>query len=161
MAPEPGARPGHRRRPEADTDATFLFALFRATGSGLPAGLDPALADLLLRQQFAGRAMSYRAAHPGGRFEVVEVDGEPAGRLVTDAAGGALRLVDVALLPERRGRGIGTALVRALQGEAAAAGLPLRLSVMRANAGARRLYARLGFAEEGGDAASVALRWDP
>ena len=62
-----------------------------------------------------------------------------------------LRIVDIALLPQWCNRGIGSALVTALQGEAAAAGKPLRIHVERFNP-ALRLYERLGFRqiEDGG-----------
>lgn len=125
------------------------------------AGLEPALADLLLRQQFAGQSATYRAVFPAASFDIVEVDGEPVGRIVTDAAQGVLRLVDIALLPEWRGRGIGTRLLCALQADAEAACVPLRLSVARANAGARRLYARLGFHPVEATETHLDLRWTP
>ncbi|HEX6939117.1 MAG TPA: GNAT family N-acetyltransferase, partial [Longimicrobiales bacterium] len=53
---------------------------------------------------------------------------------------------DIALLPEHRGRGIGTALLEALIAEADAAGKPVSIHVEQYNP-ARRLYARLGFRE--------------
>ena len=59
-----------------------------------------------------------------------------------------IRLFRVFLLPSVQNRGIGTRLVRDLLDEAAAAGLPLRLRVLRVNP-ARRLYERLGFVLSG------------
>ena len=53
-------------------------------------------------------------------------------------------MIDIALLPDHRGRGIGARLLRDVLHEATAAGLPVRLSVERSNP-ARSLYERLGF----------------
>jgi ribosomal protein S18 acetylase RimI-like enzyme len=55
-----------------------------------------------------------------------------------------LRVVDIALLPEFRRRGIGTGLLRALLEEEAGRGLPVRIHVERFSP-ALALYERLGF----------------
>ena len=56
--------------------------------------------------------------------------------------------MDIALLPEYRGRGIGTALLEELLVEADATGRRVTIHVERFNP-ARRLYERLGFVEAG------------
>ena len=53
-------------------------------------------------------------------------------------------MIDIALMPEHRGAGIGTKLLKELQEEAKAAGKKLSIHVERFNP-ARRLYERLGF----------------
>ena len=135
------------RRPERPDDAAFREALFRETFGDTFAGLDGALRDLVLRQQFAGQTAGYRATYPAARFDIVEVDGAPVGRIVTELTSEALTIVDVALLTAVRRRGTGTLLMQAIFAEAAAAGVPVRLRVLATNAGALRLYRRLGFAE--------------
>lgn len=72
------------------------------------------------------------------------VDGEPAGRLYVARWEKELRIVDVALLPEFRGRGIGEGMIRELIEEAETAGKPLTIHVERENP-AMSLYSRLGF----------------
>ena len=62
-----------------------------------------------------------------------------------------VRLVDIALLPEHRNAGIGTALIQSLIDEASRAGKALRLQVLRASPGVR-LYERLGFVPVRADA---------
>ena len=69
---------------------------------------------------------------------------EPAGRLIVARWPEDLRVVDVALLPEYRGRGIGGELMRALIEEADERGVKTSIHVERFNP-AQRLYARLGF----------------
>lgn len=147
------SRPGHASpvrfalRPEVEADAPFRLALFRASRGP---GWDqiPLPADMLtkiMEQQFHAQTQGYRAAYPQARLEIVTVDAAPVGRLATDRGAGAMHLIDIALIPERRGQGIGGAILRALIDEAAAAGAPLILQVARDNLAAQRLYHRQGF----------------
>ncbi|HTD51708.1 MAG TPA: GNAT family N-acetyltransferase, partial [Thermoanaerobaculia bacterium] len=55
-----------------------------------------------------------------------------------------IRLVDIALLPAFRGKGVGTRLLAELIAEAKGRGVPLTIHVELFNP-ARRLYDRLGF----------------
>jgi ribosomal protein S18 acetylase RimI-like enzyme len=75
----------------------------------------------------------------------VVVDGEPAGRLYVDRGEGEIRIVDIALLPDHRGQGIGGSLLRDLLVEADAGGKSVTIHVERLNP-ALKLYERLGFA---------------
>jgi ribosomal protein S18 acetylase RimI-like enzyme len=75
---------------------------------------------------------------------VILVDGEPAGRLYVHRGDRETRIVDIALLPEQRGIGIGTTLLRDLLAEADAAGKSVTMHVEQFNP-ALRLYERLGF----------------
>ncbi len=125
----------------------FRFGLFcgsRPPGEDLAALAAP-LREQLLRQQFCGQDATYRANYPDARFEIVECDGAPIGRIVTARTPDALLIVDLALIAAWRGRGIGAGLVNGVLIEARAAGLPVRLSVSANNAQALRFYLRLGF----------------
>ena len=55
-----------------------------------------------------------------------------------------IRLVDIALLPEHRGGGVGSAILHEILAEGKAAGKPVTIHVERFNP-ALRLYERLGF----------------
>ena len=94
----------------------------------------------------------------GASFDVVEVDGRAAGRLYVARWPGEIRVVDISLLPEYRGRGTGTALLGELVREAEAAGKPLTIHVERFNR-AIRLYERLGFVPAGDEGVYLLLRW--
>jgi ribosomal protein S18 acetylase RimI-like enzyme len=105
---------------------------------------DDAQKDAFLRSQFEAQDAWYREHYADASFDVIVVDGEPAGRLYVHRGDREIRIVDIALLPEHRGIGIGTTLLRDLLAEADAAGKRVTIHVERFNP-ARRLYERLGF----------------
>lgn len=94
--------------------------------------------------QFAAQDAYYRQYYPEARFDVILFDGIPSGRLYVDRWKREIRIMDIALLPKFRGRGIGTWLLRSLLEEAAQSGKSLSIHVERMNP-ALRLYQRLGF----------------
>jgi len=57
----------------------------------------------------------------------------------------SLYIVELQVLPELQGRGIGTAVVRKVIEQGANRGVPVTLSVVPGNPRAKRLYERLGF----------------
>jgi GNAT superfamily N-acetyltransferase len=98
-----------------------------------------------VKMQFDAQDAHYRAHYEGATYEVIEVDGVPAGRLYLHRTPKEIRLMDIALLPSFRGAGIGTRLLAGLIAEAKGSGVPLTIHVEISNP-ARRLYERLGFA---------------
>jgi len=77
-------------------------------------------------------------------FEILEVDGTPAGAVWTTDERTFLQLREIFLVPTWQGKGIGTRVVRQELGKARSAGKPLRLRVLKESR-ALALYARLGF----------------
>ena len=118
----------------------------------------PGQREAFVRMQYDAQDRHYRTASPQGRFDVVEVDGRPAGRLFVDVRAGDIRIVDIALLPDFRGRGIGSALIRQVLAEAAGVGRTASIHVEVHNrAGA--LYERLGFRPAGEHGVHRLLVW--
>ena len=100
-----------------------------------------------LAQQFHAQDTDYHGRYPDADFSVIERDGVPAGRLYVARVGsGGINIVDIGLLPEHRGAGIGTALVSDIIATADREGVIVSLHVEQWNP-ARRLYRRLGFVE--------------
>ena len=150
-----------RLRPEQDADDAFRFMLFcqsRPTDLALPT-IEPAAREQLMRIQYRGQTMSYRANFPAAHFDIIELEGAAIGRLVADRAGNDIAIVDWAITQEMRGRGIGTAIMQAIVKEARQATRQIRLKVMSGNAAALQLYLRLGFAPVGTIASHTELVW--
>jgi len=114
----------------------------------------------LLLTQFRARNFSFDTMYGREAQWIVERDGVAVGSLVVGELDGALRLAEIALVPEHRGGGLGTALIRAVQAAAVARHLPIRLQVHPLNP-ARHLYGRLGFAEVGVGMANLEMEWHP
>jgi len=105
---------------------------------------DEATKDAFLRAQFDAQDRWYHEQYAGASYEVVLIGGEPGGRLYVHRGEHEIRIVDIALLPEQRGNGVGTSLLRGLLAEADAAGKRVTIHVERLNP-ALRVYERLGF----------------
>ena len=148
-------------RPVEAADGKFLDTLYRSTRetelSGVP--WNDAQKAAFCTMQFNAQTASYRQTYPHAEHRVIcTPEGEAAGRFIKARAGNALQLVDIALLPLYRGRGWGTLIIRALQQEAAALNLALRLSVEKLNP-ALALYQRLGFSLIGEDDIRYQMVW--
>ena len=133
-------------RPIAVEDMEFLHRLYASTRQDelRRVGWSDEQKEAFLRFQFDAQHHYYREQFPNATFDVV-LDGErPIGRLYVDRRADEIRLIDIALLPEQRGKGTGGSLMRQTLAEARLAGKPVRIHVERENP-ARRLYDRLGF----------------
>ena len=136
-------------RPAVDTDAQFLRRVYAATRDEL-ALLDWSDDQKLafLEMQFCAQDRHYHGHYPAAEYQVVLVAGAPAGRLYVDRTPDRILVLDIALLPEHRGTGVGTALLTGILDEARRTGLPVVLSVETSNP-AVGLYQRLGFRPTG------------
>jgi ribosomal protein S18 acetylase RimI-like enzyme len=113
-----------------------------------------------LAGQFNAQRHHYRANIPGCVYQVLEHEGTGVGRLYLDWRRTQLHIVDIALLPVFRGRGLGTALLAALQDEGRAQDLPVGIFVEKFNR-ALVLYRRLGFAEIADHGVYLEMEWSP
>jgi ribosomal protein S18 acetylase RimI-like enzyme len=155
-------RPAIRFRPIEPGDEELLYRIYASTRSEelAPVPWSAAQKEAFLRMQFRAQSLDYAANFPDAEFLVILAGGEAAGRLYVHHRDEEMRIVDIALLPERRGAGIGGAILRQLLAEAAAAAKPVRIHVERLNP-ALRLYERLGFRRTGDDAVYYLMEWLP
>src|SRR5207245_6789274 len=107
-------------RPIAEADLPFLSRLYASTRTEELA-VTPwcdAQKAAFLQQQFAAQHAHYQAHYQGTDFLVIERDGVTIGRLYLARWKQEHRIVDIALLPEHRRKGLGEALLRDLLDEA-------------------------------------------
>lgn len=151
--PAPAGDARRWRLPEAlslrladDADGPFLCAVYASTRAdelqAVPWSDDDR--QRFLQSQFALQHTHYRTHYANTQFLVVLHADVPIGRLYLSRGSDDIRLMDIALLPAWRGRGIGRALLAALLDEADAAGHAVSLHVERDNP-VQRHYARTGF----------------
>jgi ribosomal protein S18 acetylase RimI-like enzyme len=125
--------------------------LYASTRGDLLAALPAELGMQIVRQQFQAQLAYYKATFPAAHYDLITVAGAAAGRLYVDRSESEIHILDISLVPEYRGQGLGTQILGSVLAEGEAAGLPVRLQVARENP-ALRLYQRLGFsllADEG------------
>lgn len=149
-------------RPYRDYDREFLFKLYASTRADeiAPFGWPPAQQEAFLRMQFTAQQQWYTISYAQAEHHIIEQDGVPIGRLMVSRSQPTAVLVDIALLPEHRGKGIGGSLVRDLIEQCNQAKLPLRLQVLKTNP-ALRLYERLGFNRTGEDQIYIQMERQP
>ena len=133
-------------RPIADADLPFLRDLYASTREAelVPVPWPPAAKRAFLEQQFAAQHAFYHDAYKDSDFLLILQDESPIGRVYVHRMPGEICVVDIALLSEHRGRGIGSALFAELINEARATFSEINLHV-EPNNPAQRLYTRLGF----------------
>jgi GNAT superfamily N-acetyltransferase len=132
-------------------DARFLYALNRQT-----------MRDYVCRT-WGGWNEKFQAKYFAEQFDaaanqLIVVDDQPIGVLSVMREPGRFFIRALEILPAWQGRGIGTAIVVALLAEARDRGLPLELQVLKVNAGAHRLYERLGFQPTGETTTHIRMR---
>ena len=143
-------------RPATPDDAELLYRIYASTREEELAVVpwNATAKEAFLRMQYAAQDSYYHATFPAASYDLIVVGGEGEevlGRLYADRGADAWLVIDIALLPEHRGKGTGTLLLNRVLAEATGAGKPVRIYVERFNP-AQRLYARLGFrqiADEG------------
>lgn len=133
-------------RPVTAEDLPFIESLFVSVRAPEfeAAGLEGEALASLLAMQFRAQRSHYARAYPEGDDRVIVDDGVDVGEWIVAELPGEFRLIDISLLPEHRGRGIGTFLVGEYVTLAKAKQKPVVLHVEMNNP-ARRLYERFGF----------------
>ena len=148
-------------RPIAPADDAFLarvYASSRADELAVTDWTEKLKADFC-RRQFDAQSAYYAANYPGASFQIIERNGWPVGRLYVDRWEKEIRIMDITLLPEFRGSGVGTTLIRALQEEARKVRKSLTIHVERFNR-ALGLYERLGFRQVEDKGVYLLMRWE-
>lgn len=158
------SNPDLRLRPAGSTDELFIRHLFGEVrvGQFAAASLSGPFLDQVITQQFRSQTIGYAAQFPNAISSIVMLRTSAIGRLLLHCANEHWHVIDIALVPDECGRGLGTEIVDALEASARQRGVGvLTLSVLASNLAARRFYLRRGFAEIGrAGAAHVALKKD-
>ena len=150
-------------RPRRPADEALLRRIYASTRAEEMVRVPWSAAEKqrFLEMQFEAQDRAYRENYPDADCAILLVGGRAAGRLYLHETAEACRVVDISLLPECRGRGIGAAILREVQRQAAAAGRGVTLHVEASNR-ARRLYERLGFRLTGAvNGTYLGMEWLP
>jgi GNAT superfamily N-acetyltransferase len=148
-----------QRRAATAEDEGFLFRLYAASRADLDiVPLPPEQKDLLVKMQFNAQRQQYSSTFPAAEHTIILIEELPVGRTLINRAANEYRLVDIVLLPQYCGTGIGTRLLLDLLADASAANVVVRLNVRKENR-ALNLYRRLGFVVIADDGVFLAMEW--
>lgn len=149
-------------RPITDADRDFLCALYKTTREVEMAQVSwpSEEIDAFLTQQFHLQHSYYTAHFPDANFDIIELDGKAIGRFYFDKGSKDIRVIDIALLPKYRNKGIGTHYMKLIMAEAERERLNVTLHVEYFNP-AKRLYERLGFEKIDEYGANEFMEWQP
>lgn len=149
-------------RPITPADLNFLYRVYASTRADEMKLVDwnDAQKQAFLEMQFNAQHTYYMQQYTQAEFQIVLLDGEPIGRLYVDRRPDEIRLIDIALLPEYRGQGVGAFFLHNLFDEARRTRLPVRIHVEHFNP-ALQLYTRLGFRKIGDTGVYYLMEWSP
>lgn len=149
-------------RPATLDDQGFLFQVYAGTRQEEMALVpwDSSQKQAFLQMQFDAQLRHYHEYFSQAEQQVILNKGQPVGRLYLNRTDQEIRILDLSLLPEHRGGGIGTAILRSLLTQAQAEGKPVRIYLESFNP-ALRLYGRLGFSMIGEHGIHHLLEWRP
>lgn len=147
-------------RDATPSDRAFLLALYASTRADEFAqfGWPPDMERAFMQLQFEAQRGDYERRHPGARCRIVQMRRCPVGRLWTARDGGSIVVLDLSIVDDLRGQGLGTECLRGVQRQAAAAGLAVDLQVV-VGSRAQHLYERLGFRNVGASGVRQAMSW--
>ena len=128
-------------------DREFLIAVYGGTRERelSQVAWDAGQKEAFILWQFERQSEEYNQRFPDARYDVILVNGVPAGRIWVGGDDKQIRLLDIAIIPQFQNRGVGTYLLRQLMAEATQANKVLRHMVFVLNDNAHRFYERLGF----------------
>lgn len=149
-------------RPIAESDLPFLARVYASTRAEelAPVPWSDEQKAAFCAQQFAAQHAHYQQTYRGADWLIMLHRGEAVGRLYVVEWEREHRIIDIALLPEHRGKGLGTAVMQDLLDRAAAHGKGVSIHVEQFNP-AQRLYQRLGFSKVGEHGVYELMRWLP
>jgi ribosomal protein S18 acetylase RimI-like enzyme len=149
-------------RPETDCDLPFLMQVFASTRTDelTLVSWTPDQKRAFLVHQFGAQRHHYRTFYPDAAFDVIERNGSAIGRLYVDERQTRVHILDIALIPEARDGGIGTAILSAIQDYARNRGKGVDIFVERINP-AKSLYDRMGFKVIREEEIYLEMDWTP
>ncbi|MFP3917579.1 GNAT family N-acetyltransferase [Lysinibacillus telephonicus] len=127
-------------------DESFMYKLFVSTRiqEFTLLHLSEKQIQSLLKMQYDAQKNSFHTRFPNATYEMIYLEGVRIGRMITDKKRHCIHLVDISLLPEYRGKGYGTEIIKTIQKVAIMERMDVTLYVLQGNP-AQNLYERCGF----------------
>ena len=147
-------------RPMFENDIEFLKRLYRTTRhdiAWLP--MSDEEKTQFCDHQFRAQHVHYQQCFPNANFDIVLSVKTRIGRLYVQYGSTEIHIIDIAILPEHRGSGVGTKLMGEILDQAELKKIPVRLRV-EPNNPALHLYTRLGFKKIADEEINWYMEWN-
>ncbi|RBP48761.1 GNAT family N-acetyltransferase [Arenicella xantha] len=148
-------------RPATDKDRSFLRRLYGSTRE-VEMSMVPWTSEQIsefLDMQFEAQHKFYHDQFAEAEFSIIMQSSRRIGRLYLDVRKDEIRIIDIALVPQSRGRGFGVALLSHILDKARRLTLPVTIHVEKNNP-AMSLYKRLGFVLVEDQGVYDLMRWN-
>ena len=149
-------------RDEVPEDEPYLFALFASTRAEelAPVPWNVEQKEAFLKMQFDAQHTFYKETYPTATYQVIGEDDVAVGRLYVQRETELIRILDIAIVPEKRRKGIGTELVKRVQEEGRQSQRPVQIYVETVNPSLGQ-FERLGFSRRAEEGVNYLLEWTP
>lgn len=147
-------------RPVQEQDEELLLEIYSSTRAEEMTLVpwDAATKNAFLRSQFSAQKNHYLAYFPNAAHQMILVDERSVGRLYVDRREDKIHILDVTLLPQVRGHGIGTQILLDLMKEAEQRHQSCSIYVESFNR-SLGLFQRLGFVKMKESGISWLMEW--
>ncbi|WPC43959.1 GNAT family N-acetyltransferase [Clostridium sp. JS66] len=125
----------------------MLLKIFKESRQDLTwiSGITEEQKESIIAQQFMMEQQQLMEMYPEAQLNIITMDGKPIGRLYIYYGKTVDRILEIGLLEEYRGRGIGRKIVTTVVGNAVEKEKTVSLQVAWFNQGAYAFYEKLGF----------------
>jgi RimJ/RimL family protein N-acetyltransferase len=149
-------------RPARPDDEPFLAAVYGSTREQELA-MTPWTAEqrqAFIKFQFDAQSAHYRTEYPEAEQSIIMLGDRPVGRIYLDRRESEIRILDITVLTQYRGQGIGTPIIRDVMEEAARAGKTVSIN-LDSFSQSHQLFARLGFKSTETTSFHTLYVWNP
>ena len=145
-----------------EKDTAFIEAVYRTTREAELnlTNWSEHQKSAFITMQSAAQLAEYKTKCPGARFQVIIYNKKNAGRFFTCENENEIRLLDITILPEFSGKGMGTNLLHRLIQRSNKVQKKISLHVIASNP-ALKLYQRLGFVRIKNDGLNYYMEREP
>jgi GNAT superfamily N-acetyltransferase len=149
-------------RPVTEADDDFVLSVYASTRAQEMAQVpwSAEQKEIFVRMQYTAQKQHYAAKYPRASHDVIYVNAIPVGRLYLDRGEEVLHILDITVLPEHRGQGVGSVLLRRILDEAGQLGKPVTIFVESFSPSVG-LFARLGFEKAQENGFQLLMKWSP
>jgi len=154
--------PNIKLRPSVPEDENFLVAVYGSTRQQELAMVpwNDEQKEAFIRFQLKAQLTHYQTEYPNAEYSIILFEAQPVGRLYIDRREAEIRIMDITLLPESRGRGISSPLIRRLMDEASASKRNLSINLDKLSQ-SQPVFKHFGFRPTEDSGFHVLYVWQP